>query len=73
MSSARSSSSRRGKAPPVDPFDEETPDVTFEDWLPTLKRAASWNEWSGEETLIQLAGHLRKRALINLGVKTRQR
>ena len=64
VSPARPSSSRRGKAPPVDPFDGETADVTFEDWLPTLTRAASWNGWSDEETLMQLAGHLRKRALI---------
>ena len=54
---------RRGKAPPVDPFDGENTDSRFEDWLPTLERAATWNGWSEEEKLLQLAGHLRKRAL----------
>ena len=54
---------RRGKAPPVDPFSGETADLAFEDWLPALQRAAEWNQWSDSETLIQLAGHLRGRAL----------
>lgn len=53
---------RHGKAPPIDPFDGENVDVRFDDWLPMLQRAATWNDWSEEETLIQLAGHLRKRA-----------
>ena len=53
----------RGKAPPVNPFDRETPDVLFKDWVPALYRAADWNGWSKEETLIQLAGHLRGHAL----------
>lgn len=35
----------------------------FEDWLPSLERAAKWNAWSEEEQLIQLAGHLRGKAL----------
>lgn len=54
---------RRGKAPPVDAFTGENPEVRFEDWLPTLERAASWNGWSNEERLMQLAGYLRQRAL----------
>ena len=54
---------RRGKAPPVDNLTGEDPELRFEDWLPALERAARWNEWSSEETLIQLAGHLRGRAL----------
>ena len=54
---------RRGRAPPVDPFTGENPEVRLEDWLPSLQRAAKWNEWSGEEEMIQLAGHLRGRAL----------
>lgn len=54
---------RRGKAPPVDSFDGESPEVLFEDWIPALQRAAEWNAWSESETLIQLAGHLRGRAL----------
>ncbi len=51
---------RKGKAPPVDSFSSENPE---EDWLPTLERAALWNGWSDEETLFQLAGHLRGKAL----------
>jgi hypothetical protein len=58
-----SSSQRRGKAPPIDPFDGEDVDVRFDDWYPMLQRAAAWNSWSEEETLLQLAGHLRKRVL----------
>ena len=54
---------RRGKAPPIDPFDGETGSVSFEDWLPTLQRAAVWNNWSDNDCLVQLAGHLRKKAL----------
>ena len=54
---------RRGKAPPIDSFTGEDPEVRIDDWLPALKRAASWNGWSEAETLIQLAGHLRGRAL----------
>ena len=53
---------RKGKAPPIDPFDGEKPHLSFQDWLPTLQRAATWNEWTEAETLLQLAGHLRGRA-----------
>ena len=55
--------SRRGKAPPVDSFSGETTGLTFDDWFPSLQRASDWNQWSDEEALIQLAGHLRGRAL----------
>ena len=61
--------SRRGRAPPVDPFDRES-DVLFEDWMPGLLRAAEWNGWTEHETLIQLAGHLRGRALQEWGLLT---
>ena len=54
---------RRGKAPPVDSFSGETMGLTFDDWFPSLQRASDWNQWSDEETLIQLAGHLRGRSL----------
>ena len=54
---------RRGKAPPIDQFTGENPEVRFEDWFPSLRRASRWNGWSDEELLIQLAGHLRGRAL----------
>ena len=54
---------RPGKAPPVDPFTGEDREVRLDDWLPALQRVASWYGWSPEENLIQLAGHLRARAL----------
>jgi len=54
---------RRGKAPPVDSFTRESLDILWEDWIPTLERAAVWNSWSEEEKLLQLAGHLRGKAL----------
>ena len=54
---------RRGKAPPVDAFTGENPEVRLDDWLPALQRAAEWNIWGQDELLIQLAGHLRGRAL----------
>ena len=30
----------------------------FDDWLPTLQRAATWNRLTDEEFLMQLAGHM---------------
>ena len=54
---------RRGKAPPVEPFTGENPAIKLHDWLPILKRASLWNGWSPDEQLLQLAGHLRGRAL----------
>ena len=55
--------SRKGKAPPVEPFTGyPKSDINFNDWLPTLESAAKWNNWSEEELLLQLAGHLRGRA-----------
>ena len=53
---------RRGKALPVDAFTGEDAEIRFEDWQLTLSRAATWNGWSDEEALIQLAGHLRRKA-----------
>ena len=49
---------RRGRAPPVDKFTGEDPLVRLDDWLPGLNQASSWNGWSPEKKLIQLAGHL---------------
>ena len=34
-------------------------DVLWEDWLLTFELAAAWNNWTEEEKLWQLAGHLR--------------
>ena len=56
-------SSRKGKAPPVDSFASEGSDLLFEEWLPAFERMALWNEWTGPEKLIQLAGYLRGKAL----------
>ena len=53
---------RRGTAPPVDPFSGDRPDLSFEDWLPSLERAATWNGWTDDEMLLQLAGYLRGKA-----------
>ena len=50
-------------APPVDSFTGESDETLWEDWLPTLERAAAWNHWDEEEKLLQLAGHLKGKAL----------
>ena len=44
------------------------PEMRLDDWLPSLERAATWNEWMEEERLMQLAGHLRGRALQEWGL-----
>ena len=62
-SSANSARGHRGKAPPIDYFTGEDPGVPLREWLPLLRGAADWNEWSNEETFIQLAGYLKGRAL----------
>ena len=51
------------QAPLIDSFTAEDPEIRFDDWLPTLERAATWNRWTEEETLMQLAGYLRNEAL----------
>ena len=48
----------------MDNFTGEDSAVRWEDWLHTLERAATWNGWSDEESLMQLAGHLRGWALV---------
>ena len=62
------SRTRRGKAPPVDPFTGEDLEVRLDDWLPSLGRAKLWNDWTEEELILQLAGHLRGRALQEWGL-----
>ena len=52
-----------GKAPPVEIFSGEDAESRFDDWLPTLQRTPDWNGWNMEDLLIQLAGHLKGRAL----------
>ena len=54
---------RRGKAPPVDSYTGEEQGIMLDDWLPSLQRASTWNGWEESELLLQLAGHLRGRAL----------
>ena len=53
----------RGKAPPIDPFAGDDKSPRFEEWLPSLERAADWNAWTDEQKLLQLAGNLRGRAV----------
>jgi len=43
-------------------FTEEGYDELWDEWLPILKGAAEWNNWSDSECLIQLAGHLQGKA-----------
>ena len=69
----RSEDNDVGRPPPIDPFTGEDPEIRFEDWLPALVRASCWNDWSPEENLLQLAGHLRGRALQEWGSPARQR
>lgn len=59
---------RRGKAPPVDPFTGEDVETRLDEWIPSLERACVWNDWTEEELLLQLAGHLRGRALQEWGL-----
>ena len=57
------SAAHRGKAPPIDLYSAISTETEFDDWLPTLELAATWNGWSDEKKLLQLAGHLRGIAL----------
>ena len=52
---------RSGKAPPIEPFSGEKAGMEFDEWLPTLERAAEWYVWNPKEKLLQLAGHLKSR------------
>ena len=46
----------------MDLFTGEDQEVRFENWIPMLERAVSWNRTSKEQ-LIQLAKHVRGKAL----------
>ena len=35
----------------------------LEGWLPSLERASMWSMWSEQDLMIQLASHLKGRAL----------
>ena len=65
-----SQQSRRGKAPPVEMFSGENTGIRLDDWLPSLRRAANWNNWTEEEQLLQFAGHLKGRALVEWNLLT---
>ena len=54
---------RQGKASPVTQFSGEDLECQIDNWLPSLERASVWNAWTAEERLMQLAGHLKGRAL----------
>lgn len=54
---------QRGKAPPVECFSGEDANVTWDDWLATLEHAAIWYGWNKDEKLLQLAGHLKDKAI----------
>ena len=47
----------------MDVFTGENPEILLDGWLLGLQRAATWNSWTQQEHLIQLAGYLRGRAL----------
>ena len=42
--------SRKGKAPPMDLFTDQS-EMLWEDWLLTFELAAVWNNWTEEEKL----------------------
>jgi len=50
---------RHGKAPLVETFAGEGIDMLFEEWLPSFECVVAWYDWSENEKLIQLAGHLK--------------
>ena len=64
---------RWGKAPPVDPFTGESSELRIDDRLPNLERASLWNGWTNDELLLQFAGHLCGRALLEWNQKTKRR
>ena len=51
-------------------FSGENSSIRLDDWLPSLQRAANWNNWTEEEQLIEFAGHLKGRALAEWNLLT---
>ena len=47
-------------------------ELNFDAWLPTIERAATWNQWTEEEQLLQLAGHLRGRTFWEWNLMSRE-
>ena len=52
LSGDNQSQCRHGKAPLIDEFTGKDSRVTFDDWLPILERAATWNGWTQDELLM---------------------
>ena len=72
VSTSSDAGRRKGKAPPIDTFSGEDIGIYFDDWLPSLSRVAEWYGWSEEESLLQLAGHLRGKALHEWNLLSRE-
>jgi len=51
------------KDSPINLFTGDSVEFHFDDWIPALERAATWNNWTENKTLSQLASHLQGRAL----------
>ena len=49
MWDSNQSQCHRGKAPPIDECTGEDSQITFDDWLPILERAANWSGWTRDE------------------------
>ena len=42
----------QGKAPPINSFTGENPEARLDDWLPSLERASTCNEWTEDELFL---------------------
>ena len=42
----------------------------FDDWIPTLNKAATWNDWTESNALMQLDGCVHRRALQEWNLKS---
>ena len=57
----------------MDPFTgDQKGTLDLDDWLPTLERAAMWNQWTEEEQFLQLAGHPQGRAFCEWNLMSRE-
>ena len=46
----------RGRAPQVDSFTEEKPEIRFKNWLLSFYEVSKWNRWCEVKNLMQLVG-----------------
>lgn len=53
--------------PPISIFTGENVKYQLEEWLPSLERASTWNVWSEEDKLIQLAIRTRSQSCVLSG------